>query len=312
MNLQRILAILLLFFLVSAPACSVRRYAINKVGDALASGGSTYESDDDIELVGQALPFGLKLIESLLAESPRHKGLLLAACRGFATYSYVYVRQEADVVAEHDFVRAKAMRARARKLYLRAFSYCQRALEASHPGVAERLWAEPQAALSTIKKKDVPIPYWNAVSLGLAISVSQDDAGMLARLSEVEALVERALDLDESWKEGTLQELQIILAGARPGRPDFELIKNHFERAQMLSQGRRAGLYVAYAEAVAVPRQDRTQFQFLLEKALAINVDEYKEVRLANLVAQRRARRLLAQIDDLILMPELTAQEGGE
>jgi hypothetical protein len=39
--------------------------AVNKLGNALASGGSTFESDDDPDLVGQALPFSLKLMESL-------------------------------------------------------------------------------------------------------------------------------------------------------------------------------------------------------------------------------------------------------
>jgi hypothetical protein len=90
--------------------CSVRRFAINKIGDAIASSGTTYESDEDIQLVWDALPFGLKLIESLLAEAPRHKGLLLAACRGFTTYSYVYVQQDADVVAETNLTQAKMFR----------------------------------------------------------------------------------------------------------------------------------------------------------------------------------------------------------
>ena len=39
-----------------------------------------YETDDDLVLVGDALPFGLKLTESLLAQSPNHRGLLLTAC----------------------------------------------------------------------------------------------------------------------------------------------------------------------------------------------------------------------------------------
>ena len=45
----------------------VEDHAINKVGDALAEGDSVYETDDDLVLVGNALPFGLKLTESLLA-----------------------------------------------------------------------------------------------------------------------------------------------------------------------------------------------------------------------------------------------------
>jgi hypothetical protein len=59
--------------------CSLKTYAINMVGDALASGNSVYETDDDIDLVGQALPFGLKLTESLLEQSPNHHGLLITA-----------------------------------------------------------------------------------------------------------------------------------------------------------------------------------------------------------------------------------------
>lgn len=41
--------------------CSIKRMAVNRIGNALASGGSTYERDEDLELVGDALPFGLRL-----------------------------------------------------------------------------------------------------------------------------------------------------------------------------------------------------------------------------------------------------------
>ncbi len=69
--------------------CSIKRVAINKLGNALASNGSTFEGDDDPELVAAAIPFGLKLYESLLAESPKHTGLLLAATSGFTEYARV-------------------------------------------------------------------------------------------------------------------------------------------------------------------------------------------------------------------------------
>ena len=290
--------------------CSVRRFAISKIGDAIASGGTTYESDEDIQLVGDALPFGLKLIESLLAEVPRHKGLLLAACQGFTTYSYVYVQQDADVVAETNLAQANQHRTRARKLYLRAHGYCLRGLEVRYKGIGERLWAEPSAAASIVRKKDVPLLYWNAAALGLAISVSKSDASMLARLPEVEAAVDRALELDESWNDGALHEFLVVFASAKPGEPDFDRIRKHFQRALELSQGKHAGLFVAYAEAVMVPKQNRAEFRALLEKGLAIDPDKHKDVRLANLVAQQRALRLMARTDDLILREtSLTTEE---
>jgi hypothetical protein len=70
--IRHLVACALPVLLVLSTGCSLRTYAVNMVGDALASGESVYESDDDIELVGEALPFGLKLTESLLAQSPNH------------------------------------------------------------------------------------------------------------------------------------------------------------------------------------------------------------------------------------------------
>jgi predicted anti-sigma-YlaC factor YlaD len=70
-----------------------------------------------------------------------------------------------------------------------------------------------------------------------------------------------------------------------------------------VSEGKRASLFVAYAESVTVPKQDRDGFRASLEKALAIDADRFPEIRLPNLVAQRRARWLLGRIDELILAP---------
>src|SRR3982751_425707 len=94
--------------------CSVKRFAINKVGDSLANSGTTYAADDDPDLVGQALPFSLKLVEGLLAESPRHRGLLFTAASGFTAYTYAYVQQDADMADGRDLDRADRLRQRAR------------------------------------------------------------------------------------------------------------------------------------------------------------------------------------------------------
>jgi len=85
-----------LLFCSLASGCSVKKMAVNKLGNALAAGGSTFASDDDPELVRAAVPFSLKLMESLLAESPKHKGLLFATASGFTQFAYAFVQQDAD------------------------------------------------------------------------------------------------------------------------------------------------------------------------------------------------------------------------
>jgi predicted anti-sigma-YlaC factor YlaD len=302
------LAIVVLAILPTA-ACSIKRMAVNKIGDALSSGGSTYESDEDLELVRGALPFGLKLMESLLAESPKHRGLLLSACQGFTTYSYLYVQQEADRLADRDMDGAEKLRTRARRLFLRAHRYGFRALETQAPGIEARMTQDPELTVKSFRKRtDVPLLYWNAAALGLAISVSKNDASMLARLPEVDALVGRALELDEAWNAGATHEFELTLAAAKPGTPDFGAIERHYQRAVELSKGSRASAHVAYAEAVAIPKQDRKSYRTALEKALEIDASKYPEFRVANLAAQERARWLLEQIDERIL-PEIKEEE---
>jgi predicted anti-sigma-YlaC factor YlaD len=278
--------------------------AVNKLGNALASGGSTFEGDDDPDLVADSLPFALKLMESLLAESPRHTGLLLATPSGFTEYAYAFVGQRAERAFTENIEESNGLRQRSRRLYLRARGYGMRALEARHPGLGAALDDDPKTALAGVQKREVPLLYWTAAAHGLAISASKDDPEMIAQLPVVEAFIRRAVELDESWNGGALPEFLINIEAARSGVTLAERrsrIEHHYAQALKLSGGRRASLFVSYAENSCVPAQNRNQFREMLDRALAIDADKYPDTRLANLIAQRRARWLLGRMDELFL-----------
>jgi len=295
--------VILLLCVLSVTGCSIKRMAVNKLGDALASGGNTFASDDDPELVKQAVPFSLKLMESLLAESPEHKGLLFATSSGFTQYGYAFVQQDADELEDVDFGAAQELRARARRLYLRARNYGLRGLDARHTGFSEALREDPKLAVAKLRKVDVPTAYWTAVSWAAAISVSKDDPDLIADLPIVEALMDRCLELDESFDRGAVHSFLIAYEMARQGAEGNPAVRarEHFQRAIELSKGQLAGPYVSYAESVMIKQQDREQFNSLLEQALAINPDEHTDSRLVNLIMQRRARWLLSRTDELFL-----------
>ena len=64
----------------------------------------------------------------------------------------------------------------------------------------------PVASLNPKKaKRDVPFLYWSAAALGLAASVSKDDAAML----------DRAIELDPTWDNGALHAFAVTFEGAR-------------------------------------------------------------------------------------------------
>jgi predicted anti-sigma-YlaC factor YlaD len=300
-------------FFMAISGCSVRKFAIKKLGDALAESGTTFASDGDPELVKEALPFSLKLIESLLAESPRHRGLLLAASSGFTQYAYAFIKQEADEMEPQNLERSLEMRARARGLFLRARDYGLRGLETTHQGFTASLNKDPLVAVKTTTLKDVPLVYWTAASWGLAITLSKNEPALIADQPVVEALIDRALELNEAFDAGAIHSFLISYEPARQGAEGdpLERARKHFDRAMALSGGFQAGPIVSMAESVAIPQKDRRGFQTLLERALAVDVNAKPEYRLTNLVMQRRARWLLSRIDDLFLGSE-GAVGGGQ
>jgi predicted anti-sigma-YlaC factor YlaD len=300
---NRLRMLVVVFAALCVPACSIKRIAVNKLGNALASGGSTFTSDEDPELVRDALPFSLKFIESLLAESPRHRGLLLAAASGFTPYAYAFVQEEADELEDRDLEKATALRMRARKLYLRARDYGVRGLEVTHPGFGTKLRMDPKAAVRVAVKDDVALLYWTAAAWGSAISLSKDNPDLVADQGIVEALIDRALVLDEAFDRGAIHSFLIAYEGSRNGAAgDFAVrAQAHFDRAMELSAGHQAGPLVSLAENVSLQKQNRAEFEALLQRALAVDVDAQPQYRLANLIMQRRAHWLLRRTDDLFV-----------
>jgi predicted anti-sigma-YlaC factor YlaD len=291
---------LLVLVATLAAGCSIKKMAINTVGNALAEGNSVYATDEDPELVREAVPFGLKLIESLLVQSPQHRGLLLSAASGFTGYGYAFVQQEADFVEAEDLERATQMRTRARKLYLRALDYGLRGLEVDFPDFRNQLRTDKDAAVAKTAKRHVPLLYWTANAWGAAISISKNDSTLSADQSVVEALMRRALALDERYEAGSIHDFFIVWEGGRTSvGGSIDKARQHLARARELSGGRRVSPVVSFAETVSVGTQNQKQFEQLLKDALAFDVNSAPEFRVANILAQRRAQWLLNRTSEL-------------
>jgi len=282
--------------------CSIRRTAVNKFGDALAESSSNFAADEDLELVGDAIPFGLKTMEGLLDEAPRHRGLLAACTSGFVQYAYGWVQMEADIVEAKDLQRATEMRTRAQKLYLRAREYGLRGLELEAKTLRADLQRDPKAALARMKKTDIVLLYYTALAWAGAISLKVNDSELSADQPIVEALARRALELEPCFNLGSIHDFFISWESARSTiGGSVERAREHFEADLACAQGRRAFPYVAFAENVSVVKQDKVQFKELMEKALSFDVSKRDDQRLANLLAQKRARFQLGRIDELFI-----------
>ncbi|HAV61816.1 MAG TPA: hypothetical protein DCY13_05575 [Verrucomicrobiales bacterium] len=285
--------------------CSIKRLALNQVGDALAGSGTTFSADDDPELIKAAVPFSLKLMESILAESPEHTELLRATAAGFTQYGYAFVQLPAAEVRESDLAESREMMDRAKKLFLRAREYGLRGLETRQRNFRRRLAEDPAAAVAKFKERDVPLLYWTAAAWVAAINADKTDAYLISDLPKIDALLNCALALDGDFDSGALHSLMITYETVRQGveGDPYTRSRERFERAVELSGGRLAGPYVSLAEAVCIPTEAREEFTQLLDRALAIDPDAAPEHRLVNMIMQDRARWLRDRVDDYFLPP---------
>jgi predicted anti-sigma-YlaC factor YlaD len=291
--------------LVAALASGCKTVAVSYAADAASATGTTYASDDDPELVRDAAPFGLKTMEGLLEKTPRHEGLLTSLAGGFTQYAYAFVAAEADQAdLDGRVAQARAERDRARKLLLRARGYGLRGLDVRHEGVSGKLRPgspDLAKALAAMGREDVPLLFWTASAWTLAIANGKTDMALVAERPGPIAMLERALALDEAWNEGAIHEFFVaydaIRTAAEGGGP--ERARAHLERALALSMKKKLGPRVSWAEGVLVQRQERAEFIRVLEEVVRADPGEVPRYRLANVLAQRRAKALLAHVDDL-------------
>lgn len=286
--------------------CSMRQLAAGIVADTLSGDGDVYAADDDPDLVREAIPFGLKTYEGLLEAAPKNRQVLLSLARGFTVYAYL-LQEEADRIDARDREAAAEMRVRASRLYLRGRDYALRGLGVEHTGFDAALRRDPVAASEETTIADVALLYWGGAAWAAAASANPNDLDLVAELSAAGAMVQRVLVLDENHERGAAHEFFISFEGNRPGG-SLAQARKHFERALALSGGARASVYLALAESVAVREQDLTQFRSLIAAALQIDPERDPSQRLANSVAQRRARWLQSREADLFIAAELEGE----
>ena len=276
-----------LILLILSQGCSTLsvRLAAPMVQGQVAS----INEETDPLLAEQALPASLKMLEGLLREDPENETLLENLAEGFCGYAFSFVED-----TDPD---------RASRLYLRGRSYAERLLAAD--GAPEQLTVQnPEQfknTLETLGADHLPGLYWMGQCWAGWLMLNLDNLQALVAISKVEAILQRALVLDESYHYGGPHLLLGAFYGGRSkllgGNPDKA--RNHFEQSLNLTERKFLMAQVFYAKTYAVQMQDSSLFKKLLAEVMGSPADILPEQQLANTVAKQKAQKLLESVDDL-------------
>jgi len=267
------------------------------VADALTGKGSSavFTGDSDPQLVGDALPFAIKMYEALLDSAPKHQGLRLTTGSLFVMYANAFVQGPADMLPSGEWQLKENEHKRAKQLYLRGQDILYGALDLKYKGFSKAGADENAfaALLNKCKKEDVGLLYWAVAGGMAAYSLDLLDFELGAKIPEWGMMIQRAYQLDPDYNG--LDEFLLLFYASLPEvmGGDKEKAKTYFKRALEKTGGRSTGAYISYAQSICVPVQDYETYKDCLEKAIAVDPDADVSTRLVTIIDQRKAHWLL-------------------
>jgi hypothetical protein len=265
----------------------------------------------DPEIVEAAFPGSIQQMEGLLELKPEDATLRSMLGRSYGSYGYGFLEDHYEVAQLSDTATEEEIehwRERASLSYLRGREVAIEGLDRIRPEgggllTIQRQGLEPFTAhLQRFDNRDehAPLLFWAAYNWGRWISLNRDNMEAIADVPYVSAIADRVYALDATFMDHAPLALRAGLMAAPPaalgGRHAEARVE--LDRAIELTERRNLLYLVTEAISIAIPLQDRALYRSLLEEVVNFDVDSYPQQRLANLLAQRRARRYLERIDD--------------
>ena len=307
-----IFAISVIFF----HGCSISRLAVKKAGETLSNQQSiVFTGEDDPELVRDALPFTMKLYETILEKDSTNAELFLATGKLFCLYAQAFILFPADTLPDSLIVQKKAMQKRAKKLLLRGRDYCLQGLELRHPGFTTLLKGKnADSALALTDKADTSFLYWCSASWMAAIVSDRSDLALGMTVKKAAALMFKVTDLNDQYDNGAAHEILCAYKASIPksvGGSEEEA-REHFQKAISYSGGEKISPYVTCAQSLSLKNKNRTEFVEMLQKALSVNIQKKTSTKLQNTIYQQRARWLLANVEKYFPVQQSTPPADEE
>jgi hypothetical protein len=227
------------------------------------------------------------LLDGMVEAWPDNAQLLIAAAQGYSSFASVFLEEQ-----ESEY---------AKRLTGKAKQYALRSLELK--GLKDPLqkpFDDFKEGLTRVGKKEVPYLFWSATCWASWISLNLDSVEAVAELPKVEAMMQRALDLDEAFYYGGPHLFMGIWFASRPkiAGGDLKKAQRHFLKAIELGQGKFLMAYVYYASTYARQSLDKDLFTSLLQRVLKSPADDPSELTLLNTVAKKKAHDLLGRTQE--------------
>ncbi len=244
------------------------------------------QNEDDPQLVREAAPAYLLMMDALLLSHPHQIDLLQAAATLNSAYAGAFIS---------DPQRLQSMSAKALQYGLQALCLQRVVLCA----VKTMPLTEEKTRLQALGSKDLPVLMMAGTVWAGWIQAHSSDWNAIADLPRVQAILERIIAIDSGFSEGRahlyLGAIETLLPGTLGGRQAEGTA--HLQLALRLSGQQDLMAKVILAKQVARAQYDRVSHDRWLHEVVAAD-PHAPGWTLENCLAQEQARQLLKSADD--------------
>lgn len=274
--------ILLLITSLFLSACSMDRMLVRSSVPLIEGGVEALNQESDLDLAEDSIPANLNMLLGMIEIDPENAQLHTFAAQAF--YGLAYGFNE-DSRPE-----------RASAFYLRGAEHGITALELNGArNLADSTIDDFESEVGKMRKNDVAAMFWTASCWAKWIDMHRDDPAAIAELPRATALMQRVLELEDTFYYGGAHMYFGVYYGSRPPAigGDFDKSLQHFDRAREITRGKLLIPDLLQAQYLARQQFDREQFHRLLSGIIDAPDDLMPELALQNQIAKRKAANLL-------------------
>ena len=246
------------------------------------------EQQENLDLLHDGAPTLLLMIDGLLVNDPTDPKMLIRGVKAYSSYAMLLTQYQETEQAQRCAERGREL--------------AQTLLAGISP-LADYDKTSPDnlpKLLAGVDADEVAPLFWGAYGWAVWVQLQQGSPAGLVALPRIEPIMNRVVELDESFNHGGAHIFLGALYGSKPallgGKPKVSLA--HFEKALTLANRQFLPTQVTFAETYARQIFDRKLFKSLLEEVLATPLDDAPHLKASNSLAKMRARQLLDSIDE--------------
>jgi hypothetical protein len=275
-----------LLIIVSLSACSMNKMMVDASLPMIDGGMEAMLKEPDLQLAEDSMPANISMLNGMIHLDPDNAQLHVYAAQAYYGLSYGF-NEDNDVE-------------RAENFYQRGLDHGLIALQLKGIKDPQNINIDEfEQQLQKLDKDDVAALFWAASNWAKLIDLNRDDTERLIELPRPTAMMQRVLELDETFYYGSAHMYFGVYYGSRAEAlgGNFKKSAQHFDKAREITDSKLLVADLLQAQYLARLMHDQNDFHERLTKIIDAPEDLYPELTMLNQIAKRKARLLISKED---------------